>query len=463
MSAAARACCCSPAAGPRSPSGPTPAGDFAVILAEAHAQPLRALMLRLRRMRAARLSAQPCSSPFSTSSISCSRILGLDHHRPGDPAAGCSRSTCSTPARRALRDLRQRARPDHRAALPADPQDDARFRRDRLLAAGAADPDPDPADAARRGRAQPHLSDRMTARRIDGKAAAAALARARRARGRRLSSARPAARPALPPCWSAKIRRARSMSAPRARRRPKPGWRASRTACPTTSREAELLDAGRRAQRAIRAVDGILVQLPLPHADRRTSGALPRSTRPRTSTAFTPLNAGRLAIGARRAGPVHAARLPACCSRPSSATSTGQEAVVIGRSNIVGKPMAHAAARRKRDRHHRPFADPRPAPTSSAAPTSSSPRSAGRRWSAATGSSPGATVIDVGINRIAAADGKSRLVGDVAFDEASRSRGRDHAGPGRSWADDHRHATQEHVGRRAPPRRPRRSGRVLKC
>ena len=54
---------------------------------------------------------------------------------------------------------------------------------------------------------------------------------------------------------------------------------------------------------------------------------------------------------------------------------------------------------------------------------------------------PGATVIDVGINRVAGdADGprKTRLVGDVDFDAARRGRRRDHAGAGRRRPDDHR-------------------------
>ena len=66
----------------------------------------------------------------------------------------------------------------------------------------------------------------------------------------------------------------------------------------------------------------------------------------------------------------------------------GKTAVVIGRSNIVGKPMAHAPARRKLHRDHRPQPHRATCPTSSARPTSSSPRSAAPKWSRATGSSP---------------------------------------------------------------------------
>ena len=100
-------------------------------------------------------------------------------------------------------------------------------------------------------------------------------------------------------------------------------------------------------------------------------------------------------------------------------------------------------------------------PTSCAAPTSSSPPSAAPEMVRGDWIKPGATVIDVGINRVPTDDGKGRLVGDVAFAEAARSRGRDHAGAGRGRADDHRHADAQHLGRRAPPRRPCRSGGTM--
>ena len=60
---------------------------------------------------------------------------------------------------------------------------------------------------------------------------------------------------------------------------------------------------------------------------------------------------------------------------------------------------------------------------------------------------PGATVIDVGINRVPTADGKGRIVGDVAFAEASAGRGRDHAGARRRRADDDRLPDGEHRAR----------------
>jgi methylenetetrahydrofolate dehydrogenase (NADP+)/methenyltetrahydrofolate cyclohydrolase len=101
---------------------------------------------------------------------------------------------------------------------------------------------------------------------------------------------------------------------------------------------------------------------------------------------------------------------------------TGQRAVIVGRSNIVGKPMAHlllgqhctvtVAHSRTRDLP----SECRRADILVAA--------VGRAemvrgdWI-----KPGATVLDVGINRIETPEGKNRLVGDVAFDEARKVAG----------------------------------------
>ena len=136
----------------------------------------------------------------------------------------------------------------------------------------------------------------------------------------------------------------------------------------------------------------------------------------------------------------------------------GLDAVVIGRSNIVGKPMAqlllgesctvtiaHSRTRDLPDVVRR---------ADIVVAAVGRPEMVRGDWI-----KPGATVIDVGINRIPTDDGKGRLVGDVDFDEAARGRRRDHAGARRRRADDHRHAVAQHLRRRAPPRRPCRSGR----
>ena len=96
---------------------------------------------------------------------------------------------------------------------------------------------------------------------------------------------------------------------------------------------------------------------------------------------------------------------------------------MIGRSNIVGKPMAHAAAGRELHRHHRPQPKSRDLPdvvrrADIVVAAVGRPEMVSGDWI-----KPGATVIDVGINRIETGDGNGRLVGDVAFDEAAEVAG----------------------------------------
>jgi methylenetetrahydrofolate dehydrogenase (NADP+)/methenyltetrahydrofolate cyclohydrolase len=95
----------------------------------------------------------------------------------------------------------------------------------------------------------------------------------------------------------------------------------------------------------------------------------------------------------------------------------GAEAVVLGRSNIVGKPMAALLLAESctvtiaHSKTHDLPAVLRRADILVAAV--GQPEMVRGDWI-----KPGATVIDVGINRVAAPDGKSKLVGDVAFAEA---------------------------------------------
>ena len=89
----------------------------------------------------------------------------------------------------------------------------------------------------------------------------------------------------------------------------------------------------------------------------------------------------------------------------------GKHAVVIGRSNTVGKPMALHAAAGRRDRHRLPQPHARSRRAHPPAPTSSSPRSAARNTLTADMVKPGAVVIDVGMNR----DDAGKLCGDVDF------------------------------------------------
>lgn len=167
------------------------------------------------------------------------------------------------------------------------------------------------------------------------------------------------------------------------------------------------------------AVDGILVQLPLP-AQINAQAVLDAIYPAKDVDGFHVVNAGRLATGGDALVPC----TPLGCLlllRHFVGELSGLRAVIVGRSNIVGKPMAQLllaenctttiAHSRTRDL----AAECRQADILIAAV--GRPEMIRGDWI-----KPGATVIDVGINRIDAADrgtGKSRLVGDVAFAEAA--------------------------------------------
>ena len=183
---------------------------------------------------------------------------------------------------------------------------------------------------------------------------------------------------------------------------------------PADTAQGQLLDLVARLN-ADPAVDGILVQLPLPaHLD---EAAVIASIDPdKDVDGFTDVSAGRLMTGLDGFVPC----TPLGCMmllKDRLGDLSGLDAVVIGRSNIVGKPMAQlllaqsctvtVAHSRTRD-----LADVvRRADIVVAAV--GRPEMVRGDWL-----KPGATVIDVGINRVPAEDGKTRLVGDVAFAEA---------------------------------------------
>jgi len=170
------------------------------------------------------------------------------------------------------------------------------------------------------------------------------------------------------------------------------------------------------------AVDGILVQLPLPpHID--TNKVITRVDPDKDVDGFNPVNAGRLAIGLQGFVPC----TPLGCLKLLKAELgelSGLNAVVVGRSNIVGKPMAQLllgenctvtiAHSRTRD-----------LPTvvrgaDIVVAAVGRPEMIKGDWI-----KPGAIVIDVGINRLDPAEpgGKGRLVGDVDYDSASKVAG----------------------------------------
>jgi methylenetetrahydrofolate dehydrogenase (NADP+)/methenyltetrahydrofolate cyclohydrolase len=197
------------------------------------------------------------------------------------------------------------------------------------------------------------------------------------------------------------------------------GMRAIDRKLPATTSQAELLDIV-AALNADPSVHGILVQMPLPEQiDPQTIIAAIDPAK--DVDGFHPLNAGKLASGL----PALAPCTPVGCvilAKTVQASLSGLEAVVIGRSNIVGKPVAQLLLAENATVticHSRTKNLPevcRRADLLIAA--IGRPEFVRGDWI-----KPGATVIDVGINRIPRGDGKTRIVGDVAFAEAAEVAG----------------------------------------
>jgi methylenetetrahydrofolate dehydrogenase (NADP+)/methenyltetrahydrofolate cyclohydrolase len=185
---------------------------------------------------------------------------------------------------------------------------------------------------------------------------------------------------------------------------------------PATTSAAELLTLVERLNRDPE-VDGILVQLPLPEG--LDEQAVIAAIEPdKDVDGFHVINAGRLSVGQEGFVPC----TPLGCLMLLQAhlgDVAGLEAVVIGRSNIVGKPMAqllvgaNATVTIAHSRTRNLAEVVRRADIVVAAV--GRPEMVRGDWI-----KPGATVIDVGINRLAPTDDrpKGRLVGDVAFAEA---------------------------------------------
>lgn len=175
-----------------------------------------------------------------------------------------------------------------------------------------------------------------------------------------------------------------------------------------------------------RRVHGILVQLPLPrHIDEKR--VLFSIDPDKDVDGFHPVNVGRLMIGEAVFPPCTPAGIQELLIR-SGTVIQGAEVVVVGRSNIVGKPIAVMLVQKKDG--------------ADATVTICHTRTrnleehtrraeilivAAGRPDAVTGSMirPGATVIDVGVNRVGTTEsGKAKLVGDVEFTSASRVAGK---------------------------------------
>ena len=193
------------------------------------------------------------------------------------------------------------------------------------------------------------------------------------------------------------------------------GMHSEKYELPAETPEAEVLALVQRLN-ADPAIHGILVQLPLPkHID--PNKIILALSPDKDVDCFTPASVGKVQIGLP--GPV-------CCTplgclmllRDTLGTLEGLNAVIVGRSNLVGKPMAQLLLRENctvtvAHSKTKNLADVvRQADIVVAAV--GRPQLIKGDWI-----KPGATVIDVGINRIAAperGEGKTRLVGDVDYE-----------------------------------------------
>jgi methylenetetrahydrofolate dehydrogenase (NADP+)/methenyltetrahydrofolate cyclohydrolase len=253
----------------------------------------------------------------------------------------------------------------------------------------------------------------MTARIIDGKAIATELRAAVAGEVQRLSRQR-----GLKPGLAVVLVGENPASAVYVRNKSKQTAEAGMNSfdhrLPETVSEADLLALVAKLN-ADPAVHGILVQLPLP-AQIDSQRVLTAIDPGKDVDGFHPMNAGRLATGLPALVPC----TPLGCihlAKTVHPSLGGMDAVVIGRSNIVGKPLIQlllaenatvtVAHSKTRDlpavcrRAELVFA------------AVGRPEMVRGDWI-----KPGATVIDVGINRAAGPDGKSRIVGDVAYAEA---------------------------------------------
>jgi methylenetetrahydrofolate dehydrogenase (NADP+)/methenyltetrahydrofolate cyclohydrolase len=168
------------------------------------------------------------------------------------------------------------------------------------------------------------------------------------------------------------------------------------------------------------AVHGILVQLPLPKT-LRTETIINAVDPAKDVDGLHPNNAGRLAGGFAALAPC----TPLGCiilSKSVHASLEGMNAIVIGRSNLVGRPLlqlllnenATVTIAHSRSRELAKLC----AQADLVYAAVGRPEMVRGDWI-----KPGATVIDVGINRLPTADGKTRLVGDVAAAEAAQVAG----------------------------------------
>ena len=165
------------------------------------------------------------------------------------------------------------------------------------------------------------------------------------------------------------------------------------------------------------AVNGILVQLPVPkHID--SFKVITAISPAKDVDGLHPENAGRLVAGGEALVPC----TPLGCLmllKDTLGDLTGKRALVMGRSNLVGKPMAHLLLNENCTvtiAHSRTVDLPGLCRTMDITVAAmGQPEMVRGDWVM-----PGAVVLDVGIKRVPAAEGKTKLVGDVNFAEAAQ-------------------------------------------
>ena len=258
-----------------------------------------------------------------------------------------------------------------------------------------------------------------SAERIDGRAVAAEVTGRVAAEARRLKAERGVV-PGLAVVLVGNDPASEVYVAGKGRKAEEVGFFSIQHTLPAATSEADLLALVARLNGDAR-IHGILVQFPLPaHLDK--TKVIEAIHPDKDVDGLNPVNVGRLASGI---GGAIVPCTPAGCliliRRALGGKLAGRRAVVVGRSNLVGKPMAQLLLNENCTVTvaHSKTADL--AGTVRAAEivvaAVGRPEMVRGGWIA-----PGAVVIDVGMNRIAAperGEGKTRLVGDVAFAEAA--------------------------------------------
>lgn len=196
------------------------------------------------------------------------------------------------------------------------------------------------------------------------------------------------------------------------------GMHSEKFELPADVSEADVLDLVRRLNNDDK-IHGILVQLPVP--DHIDANRIVATISPdKDVDCFTPASVGKLTIGLP--GPVSCTPLGCLMLlRDTLGSMAGMNAVIVGRSNLVGKPMAQLLLR---ENCTVTMAHSRTKNLADVVRQADIVVAAVGRAEMIKGDwiKPGATVIDVGINRIDAperGEGKTRLVGDVAYEEAA--------------------------------------------